>query len=140
MHRGKTLLAHIDSEETQRILSQREFEMPNYRTGDVLEITLYNSLSEKKFHTQKGLVIGKKQENNLRHTLTFHAVGDETNFTFSQKVNSPLLANVKMYRYGSNKNRKKLNHVPALELTSSKVQEPIIKGRGYKRREETSRS
>lgn len=51
MHRGKTLLAHIDSEENQRLASLRKFEMPPYRTGDVLDITLYNSLSEGKFHT-----------------------------------------------------------------------------------------
>jgi hypothetical protein len=108
--------------------------MPPYRTGDVLDVTLYSSLSEGKFHTQRGLVIGKKMENNLRHSFKFHAVGEETNFSFMVKVNSPLLANVKLYKYGSNKNRKKLNHIPALELTASKVTEPIIKGKNYKKR------
>jgi ribosomal protein L19 len=102
MHTGKTLLGHIDSEEHQRILADRKFEMPNYRTGDVLDITLYSSLSEGKFNTLRGLVTGKKMENNLRHTMTFHAVGDDTNFTYSVKVNSPMLANVKLYKYGSN--------------------------------------
>lgn len=66
--------------------------------------------------------------------MTFHAVGDDTNFTYMVKVNSPLLANVEVYKYGSNKNRKKLNHIPALELSSSKVTEPIIKGRNFKKR------
>lgn len=73
-------------------------------------------------------------ENNLRHSFKFHAVGDETNFTYMVKVNSPLLANVKVYKFGSNKNRKKLNHVPDLELTASKVTEPIVKGKNYKKR------
>jgi|688.fasta_scaffold595216_1 ribosomal protein L19 len=134
MHKGKTLLAHIDSEERKRIESERKFKMPNYRTGDVLDITLYNSLSEGKFHTQRGLIIGKSMPNNLRHSMTFHAVGDEMNYSFKVKVHSPLLANVEVYKYGSNQNRKKLWHVPALELSASKVTEPIIKGKNYKKR------
>jgi hypothetical protein len=60
MHRGKTLLSHIDSEENKRISESRKFQIPNYRTGDVLDVTLYNSLSEKKYHTQRGIVIGSK--------------------------------------------------------------------------------
>jgi ribosomal protein L19 len=94
MHHGKTLLSHIDSEENKRIQASRKFQIPNYRTGDVLDVTMYNSLSEGKFHTQRGIVIGSKQRNNLRHSFTFHAVGDDTHFTYMQKANSPLLANV----------------------------------------------
>ena len=37
---------------------------------------------------------------------------------------------------GSNKNRAKLNHIPALQLPLSRVKEPIIKGRNYKKRGE----
>lgn len=134
MHKGKTLLGHVDSEERQRIEATRKYTLPNYRTGDVLDITMYNSLSEGKFDTFRGLIIGKEKPNNLRQSMTFHAVGDETNFSVKVKVHSPLLANVVVHKYGSNQNRKKLNHIPALQLTASKVAEPIIKGKGYKKR------
>lgn len=140
MHRGKTLLSHIDSEENKRIQDGRKFEIPNYRSGDVLDVTLYNSLSEGKFHTQRGIVIGSKMRNNLRHSFTFHAVGDDTHFSYMVKVNSPLLANVQVYKYGSNKNRKKLNYIPDLELPPGKVTEPIIKGKNYKKRSELGMS
>ena len=41
MHRGKTLLAHIDSEERKKIEKDRLFRMPDYRSGDVMEVTLF---------------------------------------------------------------------------------------------------
>jgi hypothetical protein len=41
MHRGKTLLNHIDSEERKRIAKEREFSMPNIRTGDVVELSMF---------------------------------------------------------------------------------------------------
>lgn len=140
MHRGKTLLAHIDSEYRQSIEATRKFEIPNYRTGDVLDVTLYQSLSEGKFDKHRGIVIGSEKKNNLRHSFTFHAVGDDTHFSYKVKVHSPLLANVEMHKMGSNKNRKKLNHIPALELSPSKVTEPVIKGKNEKRRSDTSSS
>jgi len=40
--------------------------MPNYRTGDVLELTLFQSLSEGKYNTIRGVVYAKKMPNNLR--------------------------------------------------------------------------
>jgi len=139
MHRGKTLLAHIDSEYRQEIEATRKFDIPNYRTGDVLDVTLYQSLSEGKYDKHRGIVIGSEKKNNLRHSFTFHAVGDNTHFSYKVKVHSPLLANVEMHKIGSNKNRKKLNHIPALELSPSKITEPIIKGKNEKKRSNMSK-
>ena len=66
MHRDRTLLNHIDSEERQKIEKSRDCEMPNYRTGDILEVTQFLSLSEGKFNQLRGMVIGKAKPNNLR--------------------------------------------------------------------------
>ena len=66
MHLGQTLLNHIDSEEKKKIEESRQFKMPDYRTGDVLEVTMFTSLSEGKFNTFRGVVYSKKQSNNLR--------------------------------------------------------------------------
>ena len=45
-----------------------------------------------------------------------------------------MVAKVEIVKLGSNRLRQKLNHIPALELSANKLQEPIIKGRGYKAR------
>ena len=47
------------SEEKKKIEASREFKMPKYRTGYVVEMTLFQSLSEGKFNTIKGVVFSK---------------------------------------------------------------------------------
>ena len=110
--------------------------MPNYRTGDVIELTYFLSQSEGKFNTFRGLVFGKGQPNNLREWFLFHTVIDSVNTSFKMKVNSPMLAKVEIVKYGSNKLRQKQMHIPKLELNYNRLQEPIVKGRGYKPRAE----
>jgi hypothetical protein len=51
MHTGKTLIAHIESDERKKIEDSREFRMPDYRSGDIVEVTLFQGLSEGKFNT-----------------------------------------------------------------------------------------
>jgi len=41
---------------------------------------------------------------------------------------------MKILKYGSNKNRMKLSHIPALDLSATRIQEPIIHGKDYKSR------
>ncbi len=47
-----------------------------------------------------------------------------------------MVAKIDMHKYGSNKLRKKLNHIPDLDLSKTKVTEPIVKGKDYKPREQ----
>ena len=70
--------------------------------------------------------------------MWFHSVADNVNFSDKVKLYSPMVARVQVHKYGSNKNRKKLSHIPALELSANRVTEPIIRGRGYKPRSKVS--
>ena len=135
MHHGQGLLNHIDSEEMKKIEATREYKMPNYRTGDVLEVTMFTSLSEGKFNVLRGVVFAKKQSNNLRQALKLHTVVDDVNTSIMVKTCSPLVAKMDIVSYGSNQNRKKLNYIPDLELSKGRLLEAIKKGRGYKHRD-----
>lgn len=140
MHKGRTLLNHIDSEEKAKISRNREFQIPNFRSGDVVELSMFQSISEAKINTFKGLVYGKAKPNNLRSTLWFTSNADGVNFTHKVKLYSPMVARLQILKYGSNKNRKKLTHVPHLDLSKNRLTEPVIRGRGYKPRSATSKS
>ena len=137
MHRGRTLLNHIDSEERKRIQKEREFSIPNYRTGDVVELSMFQSISDAKITTFKGLVYGRAKTNNLRHTLWFQSVADNVGFSHKVKIFSPMLARMQILKHGSNQNRKKLAYIPKLDLTGTRLMEPIIHGKGYKARSAT---
>ena len=110
--------------------------MPDYRTGDVLDVTMFQSLSEGKFSTFRGVVFAKKQPKNLRQAFKINTVIDDVNTAMMVKTWSPLLAKVEVVSYGSNQLRKKLNHIPALGLTKGKSAEPIKKGKGFKHRDQ----
>ena len=102
MHRGKTLLSHIDSEERRKIAKGREFAIPNVRTGDVVELSMFQSISEAKVTTFKGLVYGRGKPNNLRSTLWFASSADGQQFTHKVKLYSPMVARMQILKYGSN--------------------------------------
>lgn len=46
-----------------------------------------------------------------------------------------MLAKLEIFKYGSNKLRKNMNHIHDLDLSKTQVTEPIIKGKGFKSRE-----
>ena len=56
------------------------------------------------------------------------------NVSYGMKLYSPMLKAFEIQKYGSNQLRKKLNHIPKLDMPPGRLQEPIIKGVGYKMR------
>jgi len=77
LYKGKALLSHLESEEREKIKASRDFDIPDYRTGDVARFTMYGSLSEKKEFEYSGLVIRKQAHNsiNARCTINFNVEG-----------------------------------------------------------------
>ncbi len=46
-----------------------------------------------------------------------------------------MVAKIEIHKYGSNKLRRTQNHIPRLDLSKNRVEEPIIKGKNYKPRD-----
>lgn len=110
--------------------------MPNYRSGDVMQVTLFNSLSQGTFNTFTGVVFSNKMRNNLRSSFTMHTTVESTPTSISFKTFSPMVAKIEMVQFGSNKLRKKMNNIPYDNLSKNRMLEPVQKGRGYKARGE----
>ena len=134
MHKNKTLISHIESDYRKQIEEGREFRMPDYRSGDVVEVTMFETLSEGKFNTIKGIVQSNRKRNNLNHSMQVLSVIDDVETSISVKVNSPMLAKVDIVSYGSNQLRRKLNYLTELGLSKNRMHDPVIRGRGYKDR------
>ena len=66
MHSGKALLDELDREERDKIRKERKFAIPDFRSGDVLKVTIVGSVSENKEKEFTGLCISKSSPNNLR--------------------------------------------------------------------------
>ena len=95
-HKNKALLNLVDSEERKSIEKGREYEVPNYRSGDVMQVTLFNSLSQGTFNTFTGVVFANKMRNNLRSSFTMHTTVESTPTSISFKTFSPMVAKIEM--------------------------------------------
>lgn len=135
MHKGKTLIAEIEKEYKDKIRTSRPFKVPNYRSGDVVDVTMFRSLSEGKFNKHRGVIYSMKNPNSLDKSFKIHFNEADQNVSMMVKEFSPMVAKIEIFKYGSNQLRKKMNHIPAMELSKTRVTEPIIKGRDFKSRE-----
>jgi ribosomal protein L19 len=72
MHRGKTLIGEIEKEYKESIKASRPFKVPNYRSGDVVDVTMFRSLSEGKFNKHRGVIFSMKNPNSLDKSFKIH--------------------------------------------------------------------
>ena len=135
MHKGKTLINEIEKNYKEQIRASRPFKVPNFRQGDVVDVTMFRSLSEGKFNKHRGVIYSMKQPNSLNKSFNIHFNEAEQNLSMMVKEYSPMVAKIEIFKYGSNQLRKKMNHIPQMDLSKTRVTEPIIKGRNYKARE-----
>lgn len=108
--------------------------MPPYRTGDAVEVTLFNSRSEATYNVINGIVFANKMRNNIRSSFFMHTVLDNVQTSLMIKEYSPMVAKVDIVKYGSNKLRKKMNHVMEINMSKNRLKESIRRGKGYKHR------
>jgi hypothetical protein len=55
----------VEKEYKNSIVTDRPFKVPPYRTGDVVDVTLFKSLSEGKFHKFRGVIYSCAKPNSL---------------------------------------------------------------------------
>ena len=72
MHRGKTLIGEVEKEYKEKIKASRPFKVPNYRSGDVVDVTMFRSLSEGKFNKHRGVIFATKNPNSLDKSFKIH--------------------------------------------------------------------
>ena len=96
MHKGKTLINELDAEEKKRIVADRDFKIPDYRTGDVLKFTVVDSLSENNEKTYSGVCISKKAPNSIRAMAKINFSIDNVNCTYGMTLYNPMLKNIEI--------------------------------------------
>ena len=116
------------------MMKDREFDVPDYRTGDVVKFTMLSSQSEKKEIEVSGVVYRKKAPNSIRANCRVNFNSEGVNASYGVNLYSPMLKSFEIWKYGSNQLRKKLNHIPGMDMSAGRLQEPIAKGQHYKLR------
>ena len=111
----------------------------HYRSGDVLEVETYHSLSEKKLNSYRGVLMGTKRKGSLNRSFRMATVVADTEVMMLFKEYSPKLKNARIVKYGPNKQRNMLNHLKSEEYGARNLTEPVLRGRSTTPRERSSR-
>jgi len=130
-HKGEALILGLERSDLTTIKANRELTIPDFRAGDVIKLTVKGSISEAKEYEYQGVCIGKSAPNSIRAKCAITFALDQTNVIYNAQLYNPMISNFEILKYGSNQNRKKLNHIPKLQLSNGRLQEPVIRGRGY---------
>lgn len=109
--KGKALIAEIEREECKKIEESRPFKVPPFRSGDVVEVTQFESLSEGKFTTFKGQVVGISRRNRISRSFRLHIMEEDEKVILYFNTLSPLIAKIEVVEYGKNYMRNKHMHV-----------------------------
>jgi len=130
---GKALISEIEEEERQK-LSKHKKDIPNIRSGDVLRFGYYRSVASKKMLGLEGLVIQTSKRNSLQASCSVLMNYNLCEAEMKLKLYSPMLAYVKIGRYGSGILRKKLGYITKTEIKPSLTREPIYKHNNHRKR------
>jgi len=128
-HTGKHLIKQLEREYMQ--IAKPSFPVPDFRTGDELEIENLYSVSGGKFSTFRGLCIARRNWQHLH--ASFNVIGSRNGMTLevSMKLFSPLLRSVKVMEYGAGNLRARLNYFRDLATTKFPA---LKKGKGWRQR------
>ena len=108
--KGKALLHEVEKEEKLRLKMLKPFDMPDYRTGDLIKFHYIHSLSEGKGNDITGVCIGRSKPNSLHSSFDVATRMAGAKLTFKVKENSPFLTNFSLQKMGSGRIRKKLTN------------------------------
>ena len=82
---------------------------------------MLNSISENVEKQWSGLCFSKKAPKSIRATCKINFVSENVNCRISAPLYSPLLKNIEIVKYGSNKLRNKLNYIPEMDLSAARL-------------------
>lgn len=74
----------------------KEVAIPDFRCGDVIDLYVYLSLSEKKYNHFRGLCTGVYKRNDLMYALRIASYFSGTLISQKVKISSPLVAKIGM--------------------------------------------
>ena len=133
---GKALIKSLERREKLFIERSRNFSIPDFRAGDVVQFKYLHSISEGRGNYYTGICIGRSRKNEIDATfkVVFRFGGVEV--VMNVKQNSPFLSDFKLVARGSGNHRSKLNYVAELGLTKEQLLKPMIKHNTMRRRKE----
>lgn len=126
---GQSLITELERREKLAIERTRDFQIPDFRAGDIIQFHFLKSVSEGYGNTLTGMVTARYKNNSLMagFDVVFRFCGAEV--FMHVKQNSPLLTSIKVVDKSYGTLRQKLNYMWDDRLnTEQDLKKAIIKG------------
>ncbi|CAG9335841.1 unnamed protein product [Blepharisma stoltei] len=112
---GKGLVQALENEYLQEIKKTKKYD--EIRTGDLIEVQNYYSLSGKQHSSFVGVCTSRRRRNSLSNSLNVIGIASHTQLEQFIPLYSPLVKDVRMVERGSGNYRARLNYFRDFELT-----------------------
>jgi ribosomal protein L19 len=131
---GKALLMYLEKQEKDRINSLPvNKKKARVRTGDMIELEYYMSLTNKKINKYKGTVIGTRRINSLTYSFRILMIIDSFTLTWDLLYHSPMIASIKITEPSTLKwPRAKVYHFRRLNKMGTRILELMKGGKNLK--------
>lgn len=123
----KDLINKMECEEKYKYKKMKNFEFPEYRTGDLIKFHYLHSLSEGKGNTFTGIVIGKWRSRGFKAAfmVVFHFYGEPVKMKIFE--NSPFLVHFEVWKRGTGNFRSKCHYVWENMEPHHRFDQPILR-------------
>ena len=112
---NRALVQEVETEYLESL--KKEKVVPDIKTGDLIQVTTYQSMSGKKTSTFTGVCIGRRRKHTLNSSLNVIGQVDGVQMEMHIKLYSPMVKEVKIVEAGTGNFRSRLNYFRGLTLS-----------------------
>jgi ribosomal protein L19 len=116
---NKALVSEVEKEYLENLKAEKKH--PEIKTGDIVEVTTFQSMSGKQISVFKGICIGIRRAGTLNSSINVYGAVDGVHMEMHIKLYSPMVKEIKIIEFGTGNFRKRLNYFRELPITTYKA-------------------
>lgn len=109
--KGKTLMHILNQEERSKMIKIDGGRKEAIRLGDKIEVEYYHSMTSKKLHTYRGVVVSSKRPYSLTYSFKFLTMVAGSHVMLEYPYHSPMLHSVKVVTPSTLKKDNRRRHI-----------------------------
>jgi ribosomal protein L19 len=116
---NRALVQEVENEYLEQIKTAKK--LPDIQTGDMVEVTTFQSMSTAQTSTFQGVCIGKRRHRTINSSINILGAVDGVQIEMHIKLHSPMVKEVKIVEKAKGHFRARLNFMRDLTITKYKA-------------------
>ena len=116
---NKALVSEVETEYLKSLKVTKKY--PDIKSGDLIEVTTFQSMSNQQVSKYTGLCIGRRRKNTINSSLNVIGNVDGIQMEMHIKLYSPMVKEIKIVEYGTGNFRARLNYFRGMTISKYKA-------------------